>query len=151
MNAGIVFQSNISIVQRYLLVDNTLMSYTNIWSKSKTLKLVSMVPRSPLHTHPPPLYTIYSVEGRGECEKGVAYYNPFGLVLVQRRRRQHWFNVLCLLVSIFILWALQIAIWESATQTWLNNNILIKSSTNILCLVTLFLKYWTLLLTLEAT
>ena len=30
MNAGIVFQSNISTVQRYLLVDNTLMSYTNI-------------------------------------------------------------------------------------------------------------------------
>ena len=30
MNAGIVFQSNISIVQRYLLVDITLMSYTNI-------------------------------------------------------------------------------------------------------------------------
>ena len=30
INAGIVFQSNISIVQRYLLVNNTLMSYTNI-------------------------------------------------------------------------------------------------------------------------
>ena len=35
MNACIVFQSEISLVQCYLLVDNTLMCYKNIWSKSK--------------------------------------------------------------------------------------------------------------------
>ena len=35
MNACIVFQSDISLVQCYLLVDNTLMCNKNIWSKSK--------------------------------------------------------------------------------------------------------------------
>ena len=35
MNACIVFQSDFSLVQCYLLVDNTLMCYKNIRSKSK--------------------------------------------------------------------------------------------------------------------
>ena len=47
MNAGIVFQSNISIVQRYLLVDNTFMSYTNIWSKNKMKKRCAWCPGLP--------------------------------------------------------------------------------------------------------
>ena len=35
MNACIVFLSDISLVQCYLLVDNSLMCYKNIWSRSK--------------------------------------------------------------------------------------------------------------------
>ena len=54
MNAGIVFQSNISIVQRYLLVDNTLMSYTNIWNKSKMKNRCPWCPNIAINVHGAP-------------------------------------------------------------------------------------------------